>query len=93
MLLYLIYKASEVPTTFSQPYLFREKLLFTLMHIISEVMSKIYQTDQFDSHWVSNDKLLGKMFQVNLRNLSLFQRLEAFSYIVSSNWIAYLSSY
>ncbi|VDM17756.1 unnamed protein product [Hydatigera taeniaeformis] len=40
-----------------------EKLLFTLMHIVSEVMSKIYQTDQFDSHWVSNDKLLGKMFQ------------------------------
>ncbi|VDK36854.1 unnamed protein product [Taenia asiatica] len=40
-----------------------EKLLFTLMHIISEVMSKIYQTDQFDSHWVSNDRLLGKMFQ------------------------------
>ncbi|KAL5962599.1 Ral GTPase-activating protein subunit alpha-2 [Taenia solium] len=40
-----------------------EKLLFTLMHIISEVMSKIYQTDQFDSHWVSNDRLLGKVFQ------------------------------
>lgn len=41
------------------------------MHIISEVMSKIYQTDNFDSHWVSNDKLLGKMFQVSV-DLAIF---------------------
>ncbi|KAM7541229.1 hypothetical protein Aperf_G00000034673 [Anoplocephala perfoliata] len=40
-----------------------EKLLFTLMNIISEVMSKIYQTQNFDAHWVSKDKLLSKMFQ------------------------------
>ncbi|EUB63833.1 Ral GTPase-activating protein subunit alpha-1 [Echinococcus granulosus] len=67
-----------------------EKLLFTLMHIISEVMSKIYQTDQFDSHWVSNDKLLGKMFQT-LNTACIYATLAA--PISSSTWDTCLSIY
>ncbi|VUZ46315.1 unnamed protein product, partial [Hymenolepis diminuta] len=67
-----------------------EKLLFTLMHIISEVMSKIYQTDNFDSHWVSNDKLLGKMFQT-LNTSCIYATLAA--PIPSTTWDKFLSIY
>ncbi|KAM3185049.1 hypothetical protein ACTXT7_007149 [Hymenolepis weldensis] len=67
-----------------------EKLLFTLMHIISEVMSKIYQTDNFDSHWVSNDKLLGKMFQT-LNASCIYATLAA--PIPSTTWDKFLSIY
>nr|CDS32262.1 ral GTPase activating protein subunit [Hymenolepis microstoma] len=67
-----------------------EKLLFTLMHIISEVMSKIYQTDNFDSHWVSNDKLLGKMFQT-LNTSCIYATLA--TPISSTTWDKCLSIY
>ncbi|VDN96901.1 unnamed protein product [Rodentolepis nana] len=67
-----------------------EKLLFTLMHIISEVMSKIYQTDNFDSHWVSNDKLLGKMFQT-LNTSCIYATLA--TPISSTTWDKCLSVY
>ncbi|KAL5111794.1 Ral GTPase-activating protein subunit alpha-2 [Taenia crassiceps] len=67
-----------------------EKLLFTLMHIVSEVMSKIYQTDQFDSHWVSNDRLLGKMFQT-LNTACIYATLAA--PISSATWDRCLSIY
>nr|VZI10040.1 unnamed protein product [Spirometra erinaceieuropaei] len=40
-----------------------EKLLLTMLQIISEIMSTISSTDRFDLHWMSNEKLLAKFFQ------------------------------
>ncbi|VDK47715.1 unnamed protein product [Dibothriocephalus latus] len=34
-----------------------------MLQIISEVMNTISQTDHFDLHWMSNEKLLAKFFQ------------------------------
>uniref|UniRef100_A0A0X3PIQ9 Rap-GAP domain-containing protein n=4 Tax=Schistocephalus solidus TaxID=70667 RepID=A0A0X3PIQ9_SCHSO len=40
-----------------------EKLLLTMLQIISEVMNTISETDRFDLHWMSNERLLAKFFQ------------------------------
>uniref|UniRef100_A0A5K3F3Z6 Rap-GAP domain-containing protein n=1 Tax=Mesocestoides corti TaxID=53468 RepID=A0A5K3F3Z6_MESCO len=67
-----------------------EKLLSTLIHIISEVMSKIYRSDLFDFHWVSNDSLLSKMFQT-LNTASIYATLAA--PISATSWDSCLEIY